>query len=375
MKTALRIVVISIILFFSLKISPYGYLIKGVKGAYFDGHTSAHIYDRKHFSQREIPSLNPQPFEYAEEKWSLNTQTREVLEGFDTRGLVVLKDHKVVLEEYWEDHNAQTISNSFSVAKSIITLLVQIAIQDGYIGSWDEPITQYIPEYKIPEGVSIPTLRHFSTMTAGMHIKEDYKNPFSKTAKLYYHDDVAEVALSTPPGKFEAGTEWEYQSACTQMLGIALTRAVSESISSYANRELFTKLGFETDATWHLDHEGGIELAFSSLNAATLDFAKIGEFALNHGRVGEFEVVDSTFLSMATQGFKSPRYGHGYWIYPETQGKIYGSRGMLGQIIMVVPEHNLVIARTGQTSGPKWIEDFNQVEKTLLEQVNEWTNN
>ena len=375
MKTALRIVVTSIILFFSLKVSPYGYLLKGIKGAYFDGHTSAHIYDRKHFSQREIPSLNPQPFEYAEEKWSLNTQTREVLEGFDTRGLVVLKDHKVVLEEYWEDHTAQTISNSFSVAKSIITLLVQIAIQDGYIGSWDEPITQYIPEYKIPEGVSIPTLRHFSTMTAGMQIKEDYKNPFSKTAKLYYHDDVAEVALSTPPGKFEAGTEWEYQSACTQMLGIALTRAVSESISSYANRELFTKLGFETDATWHLDHEGGIELAFSSLNAATLDFAKIGEFALNHGRVGEFEVVDSTFLSMAVQGFKSPRYGHGHWIYPETQGKIYGSRGMLGQIIMVVPEHNLVVARTGQTSGPKWIEDFNQVEKTLLEQVNEWTNN
>ena len=375
MKTAFIVLVISIILFFSLKISPYGYLIKGVKGAYFDGHTSAHIYDRKHFSQREIPSLNPQPFQYAEEKWSLNTQTREALEGFDTRGLVVLKDHKVVLEEYWEDHNAQTISNSFSVAKSIITLLVQIAIQDGYIGSWDEPITQYIPEYKIPEGVSIPTLRHFSTMTAGMQIKEDYKNPFSKTAKLYYHDDVAEVVLSTPPGKFEAGTEWEYQSACTQMLGIALTRAVSESISSYANRELFTKLGFETDATWHLDHEGGIELAFSSLNAATLDFAKIGQFALNHGRVGEFEVVDSTFLSMAVQGFKSPRYGHGYWIYPETQGKIYGSRGMLGQIIMVVPEHNLVVARTGQTSGPKWIEDFNQVEKTLLEQVNEWTNN
>ena len=375
MKTAFIVLVISIILFFSLKISPYGYLIKGIKGAYFDGHTSAHIYDRKHFSQREIPSLNPQPFQHAEEKWSLNTQTREALEGFDTRGLVVLKDHKVVLEEYWEDHNAQTISNSFSVAKSIITLLVQIAIQDGYIGSWDEPITQYIPEYKIPEGVSIPTLRHFSTMTAGMQIKEDYKNPFSKTAKLYYHDDVAEVVLSTPPGKFEAGTEWEYQSACTQMLGIALTRAVSESISSYANRELFTKLGFETDATWHLDHEGGIELAFSSLNAATLDFAKIGEFALNHGRVGEFEVVDSTFLSMAVQGFKSPRYGHGYWIYPETQGKIYGSRGMLGQIIMVVPEHNLVVARTGQTSGPKWIEDFNQVEKTLLEQVNEWTNN
>ena len=375
MKTALRILVISLVLFLSLKFSPYGYLIKGVKGAYFDGHTSAHIYDRKHFSQREIPSLNPQPFPHADEKWSLNAQTREALEGFDTRGLVVLKDQQVVLEEYWEGHSAQTISNSFSVSKSIITLLVQIAIQDGYINSWDDPITTYVPEYKIPEGVSIPTLRHFSTMTAGMQIKENYKNPFSKTAKLYYHDDVAEVALSTPPGKFDAGTKWEYQSACTQMLGIALTRAVSESISSYANRELFTKLGFETDATWHLDHKGGLELAFSSLNATTLDFSKIGQLVLNHGKVGKFEVIDSTFLSMAVQGYKSPSYGYGFWIYPETQGKIYGSRGMLGQIIMVVPEHNLVVTRTGQTAGQKWIEDFNEVEKALLAQINEWTNN
>ena len=375
MKTALRILVISIVLFLALKISPYGYLIKGVKAVYFDGYTSAHIYDRKHFSQREIPSLNPQPFPYADEKWSLNPQTREALERFNTRGLVVLKDQKVVLEEYWEDHNAQTISNSFSSAKSIITLLVQIAIQDGYINSWDDPITNYIPEYKIPEGVSVPTLRHFSTMTAGMQIAENYKNPFSKTAKLYYHNDVAEVALSTPPGKFEAGTKWEYQSACTQMLGIALTRAVSESVSGYANRELFSKLGFETDATWHLDRDGGMEIAFSCLNATTLDFTKIGQLVLNHGKVGEFVVVDSAFLSMAVQGYGSPKYGHGFWVYPETQGKIFGSRGLLGQIVMVIPEHNIVVARTGEMPGPRWIDEFNEVEKTLLEQVNEWTNN
>ena len=111
------------------------------------------------------------------------------------------------------------------------------------------------------------------------------------------------------------------------------------------------------------------------MNATTLDFTKIGQLVLNHGKVGEFEVVDSTFLSMAVQGYGSPKYGYGFWIYPETQGRVYGSRGMLGQIIMVIPEHNLVIARTGETPGPSWIEEFNEVEKTLLEQVNEWTNN
>jgi len=93
------------------------------------------------------------------------------------------------------------MSNSFSMAKSIITMLVQIAVQDGYIDSWDDPITKYIPEYEIPEGVAEPTLRHFSTMTAGMQIKENYKAPFSKTAKLYYGDNVIETALSIPCGQ------------------------------------------------------------------------------------------------------------------------------------------------------------------------------
>ncbi len=151
MKTAKRVLSVLIILFLALKFSPYGYLIKGVKGAYFDGHTSAHIYDRKHFDQREMPVFNAIPLAVSETmNRVLDVETREKLEAYKTAGLVVVEQDEIVLEEYWNAHDPSTMSNSFSMAKSIITMLVQIAVQDGYIDSWDDPITKYIPEYDIP---------------------------------------------------------------------------------------------------------------------------------------------------------------------------------------------------------------------------------
>ena len=376
MKTAKRVLSVLIVLFLALKFSPYEYLIKGVKGAYFDGYTSAHIYDRKHFDQREIPVFNAIPLPISKtSKRVMDPQTREKIETYKTAGLVVVEQDEIVLEEYWNSHEPSTMSNSFSMAKSIITMLVQIAVQDGYIDSWDDPITKYIPEYEIPEGVAEPTLRHFSTMTAGMQIKENYKAPFSKTAKLYYGDNVIETALSIPVGKHPAGEVFEYQSAQTQILTIALSRAVGESISSYANRELFAKAGFESAATWHLDQAEGLELGFCCVNASVRDYAKLGQLVLHHGYIDGQSVVDSSFLAMASRGYRSPEYGHGFWIYPEPNQNVFAFRGMLGQEIIIDRLHSRVIVRVGEQSGGKFTRDFNRVELALLEQTARWDNN
>ena len=149
MKRAKRFsVAIAVILglFFALKLSPYSYLIRGVRGAYLDGHKSAHIYDRSHFDQREMPVLNAVNLPEGSYTHELSPEIRTTLESYDTKGLIVLEKDSVVFEEYWDDHDASTISNSFSTAKTVITLLIQIAIQDGYIDSWDDPIKKYIPE-------------------------------------------------------------------------------------------------------------------------------------------------------------------------------------------------------------------------------------
>jgi CubicO group peptidase (beta-lactamase class C family) len=168
---------------------------------------------------------------------------------------------------------------------------------------------------------------------------------------------------------------YEYQSAQTQLLTVVLARAVGESISSYANRELFSKIGFESAATWHLDREGGLELGFCCLNASVRDFAKLGQFVLHHGFVNGHSVVDSSFLAMATQGYKSPYYGHSFWIYPEPHNHLFGFRGMLGQDIIVDPEHNRVVMRVGQQRGQKTVGDFNEMEEALLAQMDLWNQN
>ncbi|MGB2290375.1 MAG: serine hydrolase domain-containing protein [Schleiferiaceae bacterium] len=372
MKTAKHVVAIVVVLFLALKYSPYSYLIRGVQGAYLDGHKSAHIYDRSHFDQREMPVLNAVTLPEGSYTLELSPDTRTALESYDTKGLIVLEKDSVVLEEYWDDHDASTISNSFSTAKTVITLLIQIAIQDGYIDSWDDPITKYIPEYEIPEGVAEPTLRHFSTMTAGMQIKENYNDPFSKTAKLYYGDHSEATALSVPPGKNPAGAVYEYQSAQTQVLTIALSRAVGESVSSFANRELFAKVGFEVPATWHLDRADGLELGFCCLNVSVRDFAKLGQFILHDGKINGQSVVDSAFIAMASQGYKSPYYGHSFWIYPEPHNHVFGFRGMLGQDILIDRPHQRVVMRVGQRDGGKYNADFNKVEEALLLQMDLW---
>ncbi|NDG99918.1 MAG: class C beta-lactamase-related serine hydrolase [Opitutae bacterium] len=372
MKTAKRVVAIVVVLFLALKYSPYSYLIRGVQGAYLDGHKSAHIYDRSHFDQREMPVFNAVTLSEGSYTLELSPETRTALESYDTKGLIVLEKDSVVLEEYWDDHDASTISNSFSTAKTVITLLIQIAIQDGYIDSWDDPITKYIPEYEIPEGVAEPTLRHFSTMTAGMQIKENYNDPFSKTAKLYYGDNAEATALSVPPGKHPTGEVYEYQSAQTQVLTVALSRAVGESVSSFANRELFAKVGFEVPATWHLDRADGLELGFCCLNVSVRDFAKLGQFILHDGKINGQPVVDSAFIAMASQGYKSPYYGHSFWIYPEPHNHVFGFRGMLGQDILIDRAHQRVVMRVGQRDGGKYHADFNKVEEALLLQMDLW---
>lgn len=372
MKTAKRVVAIVVVLFLTLKFSPYSYLIRGVQGAYLDGHKSAHIYDRSHFDQREMPVLNSVTLPEGSYTLELSPETRTALESTDTRGLIVLEKDSVVFEEYWADHDASTISNSFSSAKTVITLLIQIAIQDGYIDSWDDPITKYIPEYVIPEGIAEPTLRHFSTMTAGMEIKENYNDPFSKTAKLYYGDDVGATVLSIPLGKHPTGEVYEYQSAQTQVLTVALSRAVGESVSSFANRELFAKVGFEVPATWHLDRADGLELGFCCLNVSVRDFAKLGQFVLHDGKINGQPVVDSAFIAMASQGYKSPYYGHSFWIYPEPYNHVIGFRGMLGQYIIIDRLHDRVVMRVGESDGGRFRKDFNKVEEALLLQMDLW---
>lgn len=372
MKKATRIVGALVVLLIVTRVAGLGYLGRAIKATYLAGHTTANIYDAKHYDLRTMEPMNPIPLQQATgAKAVVPEELRTFLEETESASLLILKNGEVVLEEYYNEHGAEVVGNSFSMAKSVITLLTQIAIQDGYIGSWDDPVTQWVPELPVPEGMSAPTLRHLSTMTSGLLTEENYKKPWAKLAKYYYGNDVVDATVTTPSGKYEPGTEWEYLSASTQLLTLALSRAVGESISSYANRELFSKVGFESTAYWHLDREGGLELGFCCINATTHDFAKLGLFMQNYGKVNGQVVVDSTFIHESTHPFLVPQYGYSFWLYDFADRPIYAFRGLLGQLILVDQERDLVVVRTGQNPGKK-MGHFWELDHVMYNALQNW---
>ena len=169
----------------------------------------------------------------------------------------------------------------------------------------------------------------------------------------------------------EPGETFKYQSGDTQLLGILLERAVNESVSSYAGRKLWSKIGATKNALWSLDSKGGMEKTFCCFNSTARDFAKIGLMVLGGGKINESVVVSPEYvrwlfkvphLKMGNK--KSSRFGRlinhysNSWYVAKVMGEdVFYARGFLGQYIVVIPRLNLVFVRLGQKEDPSSSED------------------
>ena len=196
------------------------------------------------------------------------------------------------------------------------------------------------------------TLRNLSTMTAGLDWNESYVSPFGVTAKAYYSNDVEAVMKQVAVIK-KPGENFQYQSGATQLLGLVLKKALDKngkynSVSEFAQENLWNKIGAEYPAFWSLDADNGKELTYCCFDATARDFAKLGQLVLHHGKSAWGEsIIDSTFLEMAQKPYKSANYGHSFWI-GEVEGITFPYfQGLKGQYIAIVKDSNAVIVRTG----------------------------
>ena len=325
-------------------ISPYRYLLKGISLTYLKGKTSANFYDKEDFDLRTVEKGSetlqlPKSVYY--NKTDLTGEIKDMLTKTNTGSYLVLRNDSIIAEHYFNGHSDTTASNSFSMAKSIITMLVQIAIQEGKIKSWDDKAITYLPWLKGPHAKEL-TLRHLSTMTAGIEWSEKYKDPFSIMAKAYYSDDVDALMQSTPVID-KPGERFQYQSGSTQLLSMALRKATGRSPSDYASEKLWKKIGMEAPAYWHLDKENGTELCYCCFNAISRDYARLGILLERKG----MGLVDSNFMLEARKPYKADHYGHSFWIANKTNDPFFFMHGFQGQYIAVVPSQNLIIVRTG----------------------------
>ena len=277
----------------------------------------------------------------------------KVLEDNKTVAFLIIKNDTIQYEKYFKGYNQESIIPSFSMAKSVTSILIGCAIDDGLIKSIEEPITNYIPELK-KNGFEKVSIKHLLQMTSALKFSESYFNPFGQAASFYYgrnlKREIAKLKLKGIPGQ-----KFDYVSGNTQLLGFVLERALKvKTVTQYFQEKLWTPLEMEYDASWSIDKKKeGTEKAFCCINARARDFAKIGRLYLNKGNwngkqiVSEKWVEESTKIDTSDGGVKEYKY---QWWLPSTTGD-FMAEGILGQYIYVNPSQNIVIIRMGKNSG------------------------
>lgn len=332
------------------------YVIRGFQLVYLRGNTTANIDDYKDFATNTIVAGRPQPWESHElyNKIPLTDTLKTELERFESASFFVAKNGKALWEYYWDGYSDKSNTNSFSMSKSVVTMLLGKAIEQGYIKSLDQPITDFLPEFKDDPFGKKCTVGDLSAMTSGFDWKEDYYFPINPTAKAYYGKNIEKQMLSR---KFiaEPGGHFNYISSDTQLLGIILQRAVGISISRYLQEEFWQPMGMEQDAYWSKDMADGMEKAYCCLYSNARDFGKFGQLLLQQGNWNGKQILDSVFVEkMITPNHKAfndgeyEKYGYSIWTDYEHQPNFYGLMGHLGQRVIVVPSEDLVIVRLGK---------------------------
>jgi CubicO group peptidase (beta-lactamase class C family) len=278
------------------------------------------------------------------------------LAGQRMAGLVILHDGKLRLERYGLGFDSAGRWTSFSVAKSITSVLVGAALRDGHIRSMDDKVSDYIPQMK-GSAYDDVSIRQLLTMTSGVRWNEDYADPNSDVARFNNHkpEDGVEALVSylrRLPREAPAGTRWNYSTGETNLVGILVSQATKRPLAEYLSEKIWKPAGMEQQATWVLSKTGQ-EISGCCIQAATRDFARFGLFVLNGARAGVQGIVPDGWLADATTertGIGQPGRGYGYqwWTYGDGS---FTARGIFGQGIFIDPKRRLVIASNANWGG------------------------
>ncbi len=335
-------------------ISGRTYLYTGVRWTYLQGKSGPTIYDS---TMTKYGVLQPtgKHFFTKGKPITLKDEHLSELEKYATTSFLVLKNNEIVYENYWDEHTAGTKSNSFSVAKSVVALLVGMAKDQGLIASFDESVSKYLPEIKGFEGEV--TIRHLLMMASGLDWSESESSAFSDNAAAYYGYDLEKYMLSkefvtVPDNRFI------YKSGNTQLLAMILNKVTGKSLTEYASEQLWSKVGTTAEGHWSKDRKGDTERAYCCLYATTRDFASIGQLILNNGEVNGKQIISPTTLNELTSisysrngSRKNWSYGMHFWIVEDPDHPFVYARGIQGQYIIAIPSLDIVIVRTGHERG------------------------
>jgi CubicO group peptidase (beta-lactamase class C family) len=302
----------------------------------------------------------------------------EQLQATDTLAFLVVHDDELVAERYFDGVQRDTLQTSFSVAKSFLSTLVGIAIDEGAIHSVTDPVTDYVPELAQRDTrFDQITVRNLLTMSSGIRYEEQsLPLPWGYDVDTYYGTNLRDLALNGTQIQQAPGLEWHYNNYNPLLLGLVLERATGMSVSDYMATRLWQPLGAEAGATWSLDSDAnGFEKMESGLNAAPVDYARFGELFLHGGRWNGTQIVSRGWVREATDDDTSTdpaaHYQYFWWMDTARPGRFY-ALGNLGQYIYVAPDADTVIVRLGSdwgVSNGTWGETFRGIADQLVDRA------
>ena len=260
-------------------------------------------------------------------------------------GLIAVQDGKVVLERYAAGNDAASPWVSFSVAKSVVSMLAGAALLDGYIASVEEPVTAYLPRLK-GSAYDDVTIANLLQMASGVQWNEDYADPGSDVNNMPFSLVGLYGMLAGKARVGAAGEVFNYNTAETNLVGALVRAAIGNNLATYLSHKVWQPFGMEADAYWMTHGSGGGELGGCCINATLRDYARIGLFALADGVLADgTRVLPEGWMQASTTASKgSDQYGYLWWLWPEGQ---YRALGIFGQTIAVYPDRNLVVATHG----------------------------
>jgi len=294
----------------------------------------------------------------------------------NVHAVIVVHHDKLVFEEYYTGYDepwgkddgqytfeATTKHDMRSASKSVISLLIGIAIDHKLIASADEPVLKFFPEYaalKSPGWDNI-TLRHLLTMSSGIKWDENraWTDPANDEPHLSTEADPLRYVLAKPIAAPPDAT-WTYNGGGTELLGSIIERATGKKLEDFAREALFDPLGI-SDWEWKAYQNGKIASA-GGVRMRPRDAAKIGQLVLNHGAWNGRQIVSADWLARSVEPrfqaigyFSGFYYGYQWWLGRTLSGgkdvKWVAAQGLGGQRIYIVPELDLVVVTTAGLYG------------------------
>ena len=369
----MRIIVIVLLVLCALSVTSCA-IVRGYRA---DGPYGPHIFSFERHPHETVPN-GPETFRFpvadkradwidtlhffTQEPEYVNLTLAEALEPKgQTQGVLIIHHDRIVYEKLWGDFTSDRLATVFSISKSITSLLCGVAVDDGYIRSIDDPVTDYLPELKKGDPMwQKLTIRHLLNMRSGLDFDDTYSltlkdlKRLNAMARLNYGHHLMRQIRGL---KFrcEPGTEFRYESMTSQILGVVVERASGKRYADYLSERIWKPLGMESPALINVDSKkNGMAHAFGGITLTMLDLAKIGRLYLNKGVWNGKRIVSEEWIRKSSEYDSENNRGYHFNWYdlshvgePKAACPGFFAEGIKGQILYVNSYKDLIMVHIG----------------------------